>query len=263
MRTIRKMLMALALGGSPLAFAPSIQAQEAEKMPDTQETLTPFLRQLLLQSMPQPLGQHPGNWGQMRDVMVGMRINRFKPEVVRDLRNDGLWQRVRVEAIDPQSTFSFHLDSIKPVDAHTSRFEATMGLPVRAIHEQQLWKSGKRLYGGEVRGRTTVTIRVVGEMTTRFERGPNQLLPTAVVRVHVTQADVDYSPIVCEKILGLEGQPAKLVGEMALKALRTAKPGFEGDMKAKANTAILKAADTKEVRVELLKLFPGRPTKVQ
>jgi hypothetical protein len=225
--------------------------------PSSAEALTPFVRSLLLQALPQPLGQSQGNWGQQHEVVVGMKWHKLKPEPMRSLRNDGLWQKARAEAIDPAHTLSFRMDSVEAVDANTTRFVATLGMEVRAVQEQQLWKSGVRLYSGEVRGRCHVAIRVVGEMNTKFERPAGQLLPTATVRVRLTEADVNYDHLVCEHILGMNGQPAKLTGDVMLKLLRQVKPGWETAQKDKANAMIVKAADTKEVRVELDKLFPG------
>jgi len=241
-----------------LLFAgPAVRAADPVA-PADEQALTPFLRELLLKSMPQPLAESDGNWGQQRDVAVGVKWHRLKPEVVRGDRNDGRWTRVKVEAVDPANSFGFGLKDLKSPAPNATTFEATLTLNVRVTHEQQVWKAGHRLYAGEARGTARVSVKVNCEMTTRFEQTPGNLLPAAVVRVRVTDADLTYADLKCEHIARLDGKPAEVVGEVVLRTLHRVKPSLETSLKEKANAAIVKGADTKEVRVELDKLFPGR-----
>ena len=245
------LLLALLLAG------PRLQAADPVA-PTDEQVLTPFLRELLLKSMPQPLGESGHNWGQQREVNVGVKWHRLRPEVVRGDRNDGHWTKVIVEAVDPANTFGFGLHDLKSPAPNTTTFEATLTLNVRLTHEQQFWKAGHRLYAGEVRGTARVSVKVHGEMTTRFEQERGNLLPTAIVRVRVTDADLTYADVKCEHIARLDGRPAEVVGDVALRTLKRVKPALESSLKEKANAAIVAGADTKEIRVELDKLFPGR-----
>ena len=240
-----------------LLACPTLRAADPVA-PTDEQTLTPFLRELLLKAMPVPLGESNGNWGQQREVAVGVKWHRLKPEVMHAVKNDGHWTKVRVEAIDPANSFGFILKDLKSPVPNTTTFEATMGLNVRVTHEQQLWKAGHRLYAGEVRATARVAVKVNCEMTTRFEKTPGNFLPTAVVRVRVTDADLSYGELKCEHIARLDGKPAEVVGDVVLRTLLRVKPSLETSLKDKANAAIVKAADTKEIRVELDKLFPGR-----
>ena len=244
------LLLALMLSGATVQGADPVA-------PTDEQALTPFLRELLLKSMPQPLGESSHNWGQQREVNVGVKWHRLRPEVVRGERNDGHWTKVRVEAVDPAQTFGFGLSDLKSPAPNTTTFGATVTLNVRVTHEQQLWKAGHRLYAGEVRGTARVSVKVNCEMTTRFEREPGNLLPTAAVRLRVTDADLTYADVKCEHIARLDGRPAEVVGDVALRTLKRVKPALESSLKDKANAAIVAAADTKEIRVELDKLFPG------
>ena len=92
---------------------------------------------------------------------------------------------------------------------------------------------------------------------------PGSLLPDAVIRVRVTEAELHYTDLVCEHTAGLDGDAAKKVGEAVLKFLKQAKPSLERDLLAKANAAIVKAADTREVRIELDKLLTGKVPTIQ
>jgi hypothetical protein len=58
--------------------------------------------------------------------------------------------------------------------------------------------------------------------------------------------------------LGVGGDAAKVLGEAAIKFAKAVKPSLEKDLLAKANAAVVKAADTKEVKIELDKLLSGK-----
>jgi hypothetical protein len=58
----------------------------------------------------------------------------------------------------------------------------------------------------------------------------------------------DYDHFVTEHIAGLGGDAAKLLGDALQKILR---PALEKKLLPKASAAIVKAADTKELRVSL------------
>ena len=52
-------------------------------------------------------------------------------------------------------------------------------------------------------------------------------------------------------------------GELVLETVKQARPDLERDLLNKANAAIVKAADTKEVRVSLDALLKGGPTRAK
>jgi hypothetical protein len=60
---------------------------------------------------------------------------------------------------------------------------------------------------------------------------------------------------VVEHIAGLGGEAAKLLGDAARGSIKQWRPSMEHELLAKANVAIVKAGDTKEVRVSLSKLL--------
>jgi hypothetical protein len=69
---------------------------------------------------------------------------------------------------------------------------------------------------------------------------------------------VFYTGLVCEHTLGVGGDAARLIGEAVHDLLTAVKPSVERDILAKANAAVVKAADTKEVRVAFDRLLGGR-----
>jgi hypothetical protein len=72
------------------------------------------------------------------------------------------------------------------------------------------------------------------------------------------QAQVSYDNLVVEHIAGIGGEAAKLIGDGLKGGLHQWRPSLEKELLAKADAAIVKAADTKEVRVSLSQLFSGK-----
>ena len=243
-----------------LTVAPSVTAKpDAPAMvPVESEHLTQLLRGLLLANIPTPIAETAHDWGNQREVLVGMKWHKLKPEPNRAMRNDGHWQKVRIEAINPNDSLALGIrDIVSPKPGKTT-FEAFLGMNVRMFYEQQLWKSGVRLYGGETRARCWVALRVVCELTSHLEKQQGQILPVAVLRVRVTEADLHYTNLVVEHTVGLDGAAAKAVGDVLHKFINKVKPNLERELLDKANAAIIKSADTKEIRVELDKLLRGK-----
>ena len=63
-----------------------------------------------------------------------------------------------------------------------------------------------------------------------------------------------------EHTAGVGGDAAKILGELLIDAIKQAKPELERDLLNKANAAIVKAADTKEVRLSLDSFLQGGPS---
>jgi hypothetical protein len=71
----------------------------------------------------------------------------------------------------------------------------------------------------------------------------------------VLQADLNYDHLVVEHMAGVGGDAAKVLGEAVYATVRGLRPSLERNLLAKANAAIVKAGDTREVRVSLLSLL--------
>jgi hypothetical protein len=82
-----------------------------------------------------------------------------------------------------------------------------------------------------------------------------KILPDLVIELKVTKADVQYDNLKFEHIAGIGGDAAQLIGELAHAALNQWRPSNEKDALAKANAAVVKAGQHKEVRLSLAKLF--------
>lgn len=265
--TLRWCLATLVLGfaststsqAAPAAAA--VAAPPAEKPVDVDTAqLAANLRSLLLAALPDPILTVDHGWGRQKEVLLGMKMHRtgrlrVRAEAVKGVRNDGLWQRVRVTAVDPEKSLALGVREVRQRADGAVTFEAYLTLDVRTFIDQEVWKSGARLYGGETRLRSKAALKLVCEVTNRVEAKPGAVLPDVVMRVRVTSADLYYTDLVCEHTLGLNGKPAAKIGEVAHKLMTEFKPSLERDLLAKANAAIVRAADTKEVRIELDRLL--------
>lgn len=243
----------------PSAFAPAVVSSDAERLSDQ-------FRSLLLANLPDPLVVSNRGWGNQKEVTIGLKWERrgairFRPELMRDVKNDGHWQKVTVTAIEPSQSLTVTVGNVRHSTGRTL-FDTHLGLDVRAVYEQQVWAMGKRMYSGETRARCHADLKLEVELTTQAVAKPNSLIPDLAFRVRVTAADLSYRDLTCERTLGVGGEAAKLMGKAVYEVLKKVKPDFEKSLTEKANAAVVKAADTKEVKVELDRLLRGQPPAV-
>ncbi len=224
--------------------------------------LARLLRPLLLKHLPNPLVESSRDWGNQRETFSGLKWHRLRPEPQRTEKNDGHWERIRLEAVNPETSLAIGIRELQYPEAGKITFHAMIGVDLRATYEQQIWKIGARLYSGETRVRAHGAVLLHCEATNRLDRKPGSLLPDAVLRVRVTKAEVFYNDLVCEHTAGLGGDAAKFLGDAAIRFLKRRKPNFEQDLLAKANAAIVKAADSREIRIEFDKLLDGKAPSV-
>ncbi len=226
--------------------------------PDPTAALAANLRGLLVEALPTPLYEDASHWGQQR-LVAGRTRWRGKglhvhPEVEQVLKNDGRWWKVRGTASRPASTLALDIRDVQKPEPGRLLFTAFLATDADVELERQTWKQGVRFYSGSTRARLRVKLALRCEAVTRVETA-SRLLPEAVFRLRVLQADLGYDHLVVEHIAGVGGDGAKVLGEAVHAALRGLRPSLERDLLAKANAAIVKAGDTKEVRVSLTKLL--------
>ncbi len=77
----------------------------------------------------------------------------------------------------------------------------------------------------------------------------------------MTGAYLGYDNLVVEHVAGVGGEAAKLIGDAVKKGLDQWHPSLERELLAKADAALVKAGDLKEVRVSLASLFKGKGPK--
>lgn len=250
-RCLLSLLVAISSAGAP-ARAVDPDAPDAAE-------LGRILRALLVPNIPDPLIEQHFGWGHQELVPVGVKWEKkgilLKPQVMKKMHNQGHWRKITATVPNPDHNIQLRVDAVKTPERGRLDFALHLAMPVRIRFEQQLWKSGVRLYSGETRARCNVTLDLVCESTTRTEKKPGAWLPDVVFRLRVTQARLNYRDFVVEHTAGVGGDAAKLLGEAVHETIRQWKPALERDLLAKANAAIVKAADTKEIRLGLSRLL--------
>ena len=137
-------------------------------------------------------------------------------------------------------------------------FLASVALDLDVDYERQRWDEGTRLLASELRGRLRVKLKLWCEAATRTEQGPKQLFPDTIFRLRVVKAECRYDHLVVEHVAGVGGDAARLFGEAAVSCVHQLKPSLERRLLERAEAAIVKAGDTKEVRIGLSRLLGGK-----
>jgi len=219
------------------AAAPSTAQADSASV----KALEGSLRSLLLKNLPNPIVKSEQNWGHQKEALV--KANGMK--------NDGTWRRLSVRAANPERTLGLGITEAAFPEPGRATFNAMVGVDCDLTFEQQVWKNGLRLYSGETRGRCRAAVLLKCEATSRTEMKPGSFIPDLVFRVKVTEAQLFYENLVIEHTAGLGGDAAKILGDVVIDAVKQAKPDLERDLLNKANAAIVKAADTKDIRLSL------------
>jgi hypothetical protein len=224
------------------------------------EALAGPLRAFLLEMFPDPLHEAKPGWGQTKAVLAGFKARgkglHVRLEGQYEQRNHGTWKHVRLTAPNLPGTLAVEVRDVKKLNEEHMTFTVLVGLDAQVDYRKLKWVSGVRIYDASARARFKVKLALKCESVLRLEKGSG-VLPDAVLRLRVLEADLRYDHLVCEHIAGFGGTPARLVGELIVASLKKYHPSLERKLLARANAAIVKAGDTKEVRIGLGKLFKG------
>ena len=255
---MRWTLLALAaLYTGPLVAAPPQPPVE----PPAADELASIMRTLLTTSLPSPLVEQNFNWGKQKEVANGITWKKsgilLKPKKQEKFKNDGVWRRIRIDAVNPEKELKLQVSNVQKPEKGKLTFDMLVTLPTRIKFEQQLWKSGIRIYSGETRARCRPILRLKCESTSRALKS-DSVIPDVVFRMRVLDAKLTYDDLVVEHTAGVGGEVAEMLGEAVHGMVKQLRPSLERDMLEKANRAIVKAGDTKEVKLGLGKLFDGK-----
>jgi hypothetical protein len=227
--------------------------------PVSTDALAASLRSLMLQFIPSPLYEDHSKWGQQKEVAkVKWRGKGLEahPEKVMVLKNDGKWKKVTVEAPLLDKTLVLLVRDLKQAGANTSTFTIDLAFDTAVEFEQQNWHEGLRTWSGSVRGRLRIHLTLDCELQTRLDT--SDLLPELVFRLRVVHSDIRYGNLVITHVPGIGGDLAKALGDALHEVVKALKPSLERKLLEKANAAIVKAADTKEIRLSFEKLLGGK-----
>lgn len=233
---------------------PDVRALLGGNSPDA---LAGSLRGYLVDNLPPVLFEDSKNWGHTTRVRKvhwkgsGLRV---RPEVIEVEKNDGTWRKIRANADNLPNSLIVDLRNFQQPEAGPMTFDVFLAFDLKVHYDQQNWERGLRLYSGSARARMRIKVLTKCELTARLETNGG-LIPEAVVRLRVTKANLSYDNLVVEHIAGVGGEMAQLLGDAIKGSIHEWHPSLERDLLAKANAAIVKAGDTKEVRISVGKLL--------
>jgi hypothetical protein len=214
--------------------------------------LSKTLRTLLLKHLPDPLYEKATDWGKKKEFRE-LRIRRGKAAWEWAPKNDGLWRKIKVVAVDPHKTVTLRLADIHRDSPQTTSFTLFVAGDVWIDAAQEQWETGIKLYGASVRARARIWAKLRCNVSVKTEF--KQVIPDLVCTMRVEKSEVGYDNVVVEHIAGLGGDAARFVGATGLKMIHQWKPSLERHLLDKANAAILKAGQDKEIRLGLSKMF--------
>jgi len=223
-----------------LALSATVRGQQPTP---PQKELAGAIRMLMLLQMPDPLVATQSNWGaQVDGVFVAKR------------RNHGTWRRLNITAFNPKDLLQIEVRNLASPESTRHTFDMILDMPVAIKFEQQLWERGVRLWNGSTAARAKTRTTLQCEAITRLDNSKG-LLPDIVFRLRVIRADLTYRDVDVIHLAKFGGDAAAVLGKALHNCLRETRPDIERELLQKANTAIVKAGDTKEIRLSLSKLL--------
>jgi len=246
-------MTARAILGVMLMILSSSRAHAQDAPEDALQGFLDTMRPHLIEAIPHPLFETSKDWGRQSMTFHALRWNGLKPRVVKTPKNDGTWRKMRVDTRNWPGCLVIKVLDIDQSDPERMTFNIYLSFQGAVEAEQQNWENGIRFYSGSARAR--FRIHSVLDCENKMTLDTSGPLPELVMRLRVTNAVVKYDDLVLEHVAGFGGTAAKWVGEMIHESINQWKPSLERRILERANTAIVRAADTREVRLGFGKLI--------
>lgn len=252
----------LQVGGTTTVAPPiAIKKDFLRTDPTEAEALTKVLRDLLKKNLPDPVTKSSHNWGHQKSTMATVLHRegfKFWTEQVPEMKNDGTWRRADVRIPDQDKLTVAVTELTHPEDGKMLAAVSAVAERVNLHFEQQIWANGVRLYSGETRGHCRGALTLQAEVTTKTEFKPGSFFPVISLKLKVTKAELFYEKLVVDHTAGLDGPAAKALGDLTIQIVKVLKPHLEQDLLEKADAAIVKAAQKKELTLTLDKLLAAK-----
>src|SRR5438309_382331 len=112
----------------------------------SEDQLAGSLRGLLLQHVPDPLYDASPGWGRTKDVKV-LRMHDGRLVHETHAKNDGLWKKIRVTAVNPRDNLVLDLRDVSTPAPNAMAFTLFVAADIHFDASQEQWESGVKLYG--------------------------------------------------------------------------------------------------------------------
>ena len=120
----------------------------------TKDQLAGDLRGLMLKNLPNPLYEAAPNWGhqsEARRLRLRGKSRDLDVEMNHEPRNDGVWRRIRVEAVNPADSLVFDIRNLNTTGDGRVAFQLFVAMDIKFQIVQQRWISGLKLLDAEAR----------------------------------------------------------------------------------------------------------------
>jgi len=244
-----------ALAGPPTATPANSGPSNAAPAAGSIDALARALREYLTHHLPTVLYEKSPGWGHTKSVATGMKWTGkgLGAHVTHAERNDGKWRKIRVTAPNLGNTLALSIANVKQPEPQRTTFDVALAFDAQVDYELQDWKAGVRLYSGTARARLRFKLALACEATRRVEWQKGSW-PEWVFRLRVLKANTSYENFILTHVAGVGGEAAKLIGDAVRDGIHKWHPAVERNLLARANTAIEKAGDSKEIRIGLGRL---------
>jgi hypothetical protein len=243
-----------------LVLIPAAPAAPPQPVVPSAAELASSLRGLILQFIPSPLVEDLSHWDQKKEfeeIKFRGKGLKIKAEKVKVQKNHGVWTRAVVTTPLLSETLVCEVRNLRQTDPQRIQFTLFLAFNAHIDWDRQRWDKGTRLFSGSVRARMRVLLTLNCEVQSRWEKGSG-VLPDLVFRMRILSSDLKYDNLVVTHLPGIGGDLAQVLGDGLHSAVKQLRPSLERTLLEKANAAIVKAADTKEVRLSLGKVFGGK-----
>lgn len=235
--------LVILLAASWLRAEPAKNSPLASLSNSPKDALAGSLRGYLVSHLPVVLYEARPGWDHQE-----------KTPIRKVLKNEGEWRRMVVTAYNLPDSLIFDIRKVNPSSNGPTTFDVFVSLDTRVEYVRQNWRVGIKTFDTSVKARLRIKMNLTFEATTRLE-STGSLIPDVVFRLRVLKANVAYDNLEVEHVAGMGGEMARILGDTAKGALSQFYPSLERELIAKANAAIVKAGDTKEVRLGLSNLL--------
>jgi hypothetical protein len=219
-------------------------------------------RGYLVKTLPVVLYEDSPNWGHQANVLKRIDLKkgsgshlRFEKEYA--LKNHGVWRKVQVRAPDLADTLVVDLRHVTRPDSGRLTFDVFLSIDTLIEYEQQTWANGLRLYSGSATVDARIKLNLKCEVTTRLEKSTT-VVPDLILGFRVLDAHLNFDNLNTEHIAGVGGEAARVLGDAVKGGLDKWKPEMQQGLLAKADAAIVKAGESKEVRLSLSDWIEGK-----
>ena len=257
-------LPALLLAQPPRAPSPTTGKASLKTDPAEAAALTKVLRNLAKKHLPDPISKSNQNWGHQKAFTVIHRYRegpRIWSEAVEEMRNDGHWKRTTVRLPEADKVMLAVTELTHPEPGKMLATVAVVAERVDIRFEQQIWKNGVRLYGGETRAHCKGGLVLTAEVVSKSVVKKGSFFPEVSFKLRIVDADLYHEKIVVDHTAGLGGDAANAIGDVLLAVVKAVKPQMEKELREKAEAAIVKAVGIREFKLTLDQLLQAKPKK--